>query len=84
MQNIIQIKKGNEHMAHATIITTTTNFPTISFGAAVNAVTNMRELSKQRRALAGLTADQLKDIGITPAQRTAECSRRFWQAGQVI
>lgn len=71
-------------MTHATIITATTDFPTFSFSKACAAVSKMRAVSKQRRDLARLTTHQLTDIGITPAQRTAECKRRFWQAGQVI
>ena len=36
------------------------------------------EVYKQRRQLAQLSADSLKDIGISPAQANREASRSFW------
>ena len=36
------------------------------------------EIYKQRRQLAQLSADHLKDIGISPAQADREASRSFW------
>ena len=34
----------------------------------------------QRRALASLTVEALKDIGIDPADATAEAAKPFWVA----
>jgi len=67
-------------MAHASIITANTTRPVFSMAAAISSIATMRETSKQRRALAKLTETQLTDIGMTPAQRTAECNLRFWQS----
>lgn len=33
-----------------------------------------------RQQLAGLTPRELSDIGISDAERLAECRKRFWQA----
>jgi uncharacterized protein YjiS (DUF1127 family) len=65
------------------IITATSNiaFPTTKSVSIMNLISSARAVSKQRRALAGLSSSQLSDIGMTPAQRTTECNRRFWQRG---
>jgi len=38
------------------------------------------ERSTQRRTLAALTVEALKDIGIDPADATAEAAKPFWVA----
>lgn len=38
------------------------------------------ERSSQRRALASLTAEALKDIGLDPAAASIEAAKPFWQA----
>jgi uncharacterized protein YjiS (DUF1127 family) len=65
-------------MAYPTIITTNAAFSPFNVMKLVNVAIAAREVSKQRRALAKLSDQQLSDIGITPSQRTAECKRRFW------
>ena len=35
---------------------------------------------RSRRALMGLTAQQLEDVGITPEQAEREANRPFWDA----
>ncbi len=34
---------------------------------------------QSRQQLAGLTSRELSDIGISDAERLAECRKRFWQ-----
>jgi uncharacterized protein YjiS (DUF1127 family) len=34
---------------------------------------------RTRRQLAGLEAERLRDVGLTPAERDAECARWFWE-----
>ena len=36
--------------------------------------------ARERRQLAELDARELRDIGIDPATRDAECRKRFWEA----
>jgi len=36
--------------------------------------------TRQRRALAALTTAELKDIGVAPADATAEAAKPFWAA----
>ena len=36
------------------------------------------EISKQRRQLAELTHDQIRDLGLTPEQIRTEISKPFW------
>jgi uncharacterized protein YjiS (DUF1127 family) len=66
-------------MAYTTIITENTSFPAFKVSAAISSISNVVATVKQRRALARLTDTQLNDIGITSAQREAECNRHFWQ-----
>jgi hypothetical protein len=68
-------------MAYTTIITENTSFPPFKVAATFSFITKSVAIAKQRRALGRLTETQLNDIGMTPAQRTAECKRRFWQHG---
>ena len=46
----------------------------------LKSVTNMVQLSKERRALAALDADTLADIGISRSDAMAEASRTAWDA----
>jgi uncharacterized protein YjiS (DUF1127 family) len=40
----------------------------------------MIERMRQRRALAGLSDELLKDIGLSRADVYGECRKKFWQA----
>ena len=66
-------------MAYTTIITENTSFPSFKPAATFSFIAKSLATMKQRRALARLTPQQLNDIGITSAQRTTECNRRFWK-----
>jgi len=66
-------------MAYTSIITENTTFPAVKVKSIFKTFMAMRETSKQRRALSRLSHAELNDIGVTSAQRTAECNRRFWQ-----
>jgi uncharacterized protein YjiS (DUF1127 family) len=72
-------KTGTDKMINTAI--SSTAFSTTKSVSLLNFISSARAISKQRRALAGLTTSQLSDIGLTPAQRTTECNRRFWQRG---
>ena len=39
----------------------------------------MREVARQRKALARLTPEQLRDIGLTPEEARAEANLMFWR-----
>lgn len=39
-----------------------------------------RRRARSRTELAALCQHQLKDIGLSPAERARECAKRFWQA----
>lgn len=67
-------------MAHATFTDTHASGTSFNLASALKTLAAMRETSKQRRALSRLTDTQLNDLGMTPAQRTAECDLRFWQS----
>jgi uncharacterized protein YjiS (DUF1127 family) len=73
--------KENFKMAYTGIITQNATFPSPNTTSVLSFVANARAVTKQRRALASLTASQLNDIGISPAQCAVECKRRFWQRG---
>nr|WP_319250103.1 DUF1127 domain-containing protein [uncultured Celeribacter sp.] len=42
----------------------------------------LREIARQRRALANLSDEQLKDIGLSRADVEREAERPFWDAPQ--
>ena len=52
--------------------------PTISVRVAL-CVTIMSKRRKSRRALSGLTDDQLRDIGITRSKAWHEAQKPFWK-----
>ncbi len=39
-----------------------------------------RRRARSRAELAALCQHQLRDIGLSPAERARECAKRFWQA----
>ncbi|MBY6047970.1 DUF1127 domain-containing protein [Vannielia litorea] len=47
-------------------------------GSLMTRALNLLALRRQRRALARLDAELLKDIGITPDEARTEAARRLW------
>jgi uncharacterized protein YjiS (DUF1127 family) len=52
--------------------------PTVRCALLGTLILWQRRLST-RRALAGLETAQLEDIGLTEAERRAECAKPFWK-----
>ena len=51
----------------------------VSFGALLARVACWTETAKQRRALARLSPDQLRDIGLERGVASFEAERPFWE-----
>jgi uncharacterized protein YjiS (DUF1127 family) len=51
-----------------------------STGHLVMLLTTWYQRSRQRRQLAELSGDQLRDIGVSRVQALAESTKPFWQA----
>ena len=49
------------------------------FAAAFVTIGRWIERTRQRRALAGLDDQMLRDIGITRAEAARECGKPFWR-----
>lgn len=67
-------------MTHQTLCLDTTPCKN-EFGAlkmVLSIIKDMLKVSRQRHALAGLTHDQLQDIGLTHAEAQVEAARPFW------
>ena len=50
-----------------------------AMGHAYYEVAGWSRRVRQRSYLADLDSRMLADVGITPAERDAECAKRFWQ-----
>jgi len=55
--------------------------PSSPLAAPVKLVRRWFEVADQRRALAAMTDDQLKDIGVSRYEVEVEVSRPFWDIG---
>jgi uncharacterized protein YjiS (DUF1127 family) len=70
----------NEQMATFSTNTPAIAAHTFSIKAVFNAISTLREVAKQRRALGKLDASRLEDLGITAHAAKAEADKPFWSA----
>ena len=54
----------------------------LSVSALLNKLEAWSALARQRRALAGLDAARLRDLGLSADQAAHEAARPFWEAPQ--
>ncbi|WP_299298670.1 DUF1127 domain-containing protein [uncultured Tateyamaria sp.] len=67
---------------HLAYLTAQTNMPAVSVLAVRVAVTVSKWATRRRTRLAlrQLTAEQLRDVGLTPVDASIETRRVFWRA----
>lgn len=58
---------------------TNPTFPATTALAIQQAMLHWKQNWKTRRQLASLSADELKDVGLTEAQRQEELNKFFWE-----
>lgn len=56
----------------------------VSFGALFARVATWTQTAKQRRALARMSPEMLRDIGLDPISAAHEAERPFWETGSTL